>query len=125
LTVKVNEKEAMLSHWNRVIAPSEKVSSLSRRGIVLGAAAALSPGALHAQDISAPAALPPADQAAVDAKYANVIRKYGDRLSEAQRTRVREILVRHQRMLMRVREFSLENGDAPATGFRLYAERQP
>jgi len=60
------------------------------------------------------------DQAAVEAKYANVIRKYGDRLSAAQRTRARETLVSHQRMLMRIRDFALENGDAPATGLRLY-----
>jgi hypothetical protein len=101
------------------------MSTVSRRGLVLGAAAAaFSPSALESQDNSAPAQLPPADQAAVDAKYANVIRKYGDRLSEAQRTRAKEILVRHQRMLMRVRDFSLENGDAPATSLRLYPEQQ-
>ena len=55
----------------------------------------------------------------MDAKYANVVRKYGERLSEEQKTRVRTVLARHQRMLMRVREFPLENGDAPATGLRL------
>ena len=60
------------------------------------------------------------DQSAVDAKYANVIRKYGDRLSPAQRLRAREILVSHQRMLKRIRDFALENSDAPATGLRLY-----
>ena len=101
------------------------MGAISRRGLVLGAAAAISPAVLQAQDRPAPATLPPADQAAVDSKYANVIRKYGDRLSEPQRTRAREILVRHQRMLMRVRDFALENGDAPATGLRLYPERQP
>jgi hypothetical protein len=49
-----------------------------------------------------------------------VIRKYGDRLSPAQKVRAREILVRHQRMLKRIRAFALENSDAPATGLRLY-----
>jgi hypothetical protein len=53
----------------------------------------------------------------VDAKYASVIPS-GDRLSEAQRTRAREILVRHQRMLMQMREFALESNDAPATSLR-------
>ena len=101
------------------------MSIISRRGLVLGtAAAALSPAALESQDNPVPGPLPPADQAAVDAKYANVIRKYRDRLSEAQQTRAKEILVRHQRMLMRVRDFSLENGDAPATSLRLYPEQQ-
>ena len=64
--------------------------------------------------------LPPAVQLAVEAKYANVIRKYGERLSEAQRVRVRETLVRHQQMLERVRTFALKNSDSPAFGFTLY-----
>jgi hypothetical protein len=64
--------------------------------------------------------LPAADQAEVDAKLASVIRKYGDRLSEEQRTRVRGVIARHHRMLMRVRAFPLENSDSTATGLRLY-----
>jgi hypothetical protein len=101
------------------------MSNASRRRFMLGAAAAISAPSLEPQENSAGAGLPAADQAAVDAKYANVIRKYGDRLSEPQRTRAREVLTRHQRMLMRVREFALENGDAPATTLRLYPEKQP
>lgn len=97
---------------------------VSRRQLIAGAAAAL-PAAAAAQQNDAGPTLPPADQAAVDAKYANVIRKYGERLSESQRSRAREILARHQRMLMRVRDFALENGDAPATGFRLQPEERP
>ncbi|HEV8043189.1 MAG TPA: hypothetical protein VGP62_30195 [Bryobacteraceae bacterium] len=68
---------------------------------------------------------PAGDQSAVDAKYANVIRKYGDRLSPAQRVRAREILVSQQRMLKRIRDFKLENSDAPATGLRLYPSDTP
>lgn len=99
------------------------------KGVGLAAAGILSSPALAAQ-----AALPAVDEAAVDAKYANVIRKYGTRLSPAQRRRVRETLIQHQRMLARVREFALENGDAPATRLGLYPgivppaagrERQP
>ena len=95
---------------------------VSRRKRIVGTAEALSG---TAQENYSGTGLPPADQATVDAKYANVIRKYGERLPEAQRTRAREILVRHQRMLMRVREFALENGDAPATGLRLQPEKRP
>ena len=98
---------------------------VSRRKLMAGTAAALTVTAARAQVNSSGTELPPADQAAVDAKYANLIRKYGDRLSAAQRTRAREILVRHQRMLMRVRDFALENGDAPATGLRLQPEKRP
>ena len=98
---------------------------VSRRKLMVGTAAVLTATAAPAQENSSVTGLPPADQAAVDAKYANVIRKYGERLSEAQRTRAREVLVRHQRMLMRVRDFALENGDAPATGLRLQPEKRP
>jgi hypothetical protein len=88
---------------------------VSRRGFGLAVAGALQPARVRAQNQT----LPAADQAEVDAKFANIIRKYGDRLSEEQRTRVRDVLARHQRMLMRVRAFPLENSDSPATGFRL------
>jgi len=98
---------------------------VSRRKVIVGTAAALSATAAPAQQNDSGTGLPPADQAEVDAKYANVIRKYGERLSEAQQTRSREVLVRHQLMLKRVRDFALENGDAPATGLRLQPEKRP
>ena len=98
---------------------------VSRRKLMAGTAAALTAAAAPAQENSSGAGLPPADQAAVDAKYANVIRKYGERLSDDQRARAREVLVRHQQMLMRVRDLALENGDAPATGLRLQPENRP
>ena len=96
---------------------------ISRRGFGRRAAlAALAPAAAtaapQARIVGPP--LPASDQAEVDAKFANVVRQYGDRLDEDQRNRVRTVLARHQRMLMHVREFTLENGDAPATGLRLY-----
>jgi type IV pilus biogenesis protein CpaD/CtpE len=68
----------------------------------------------------AQAPLDSADQAEVDAKFANVVRQYGSRLSDEQKTRVRGVLGRHQRMLARVRSFTIENSDPPATGLRLY-----
>jgi hypothetical protein len=94
--------------------------SFGRRAAWTAAVSALDPTAALPQGRGPQAPLPPGDQAEVDAKFASVIRKYGERLSEEQRTRVRTVLGRHQRMLMRIREFPLENGDAPATGLRLY-----
>src|SRR5215831_12262702 len=86
-----------------------------RRAAWAGLATALSPSELGAQGRgSNQTPLPPQDQAEVDAKFADMVRKYGDRLTEDQKTRARGVLARHQRMLMRVREFPLENGDAPA-----------
>jgi hypothetical protein len=103
-------------------------NAVSRRG--LGRRAAVSAAALALGfSLDTPAApqqnqgqppLSSADQAEVDAKFANVVRKYGDRLSDDQKTRVRGVLGRHQRMLARVRAFPIENSDPPATGLRLY-----
>jgi hypothetical protein len=98
---------------------------VSRRKLMAGTAAVLTATAVPAQQNDSGTGLPPADEAAVDAKYSNMIRKYGERLSESQRSRAREVLVRHQRMLTRVRDFALENGDAPATGLRLQPEKRP
>lgn len=101
---------------------------ISRRGFGRrAAAAALVPAAVTAAAASPQGRgqfppLPPADQSEVDAKFDNVIRQYGNRLTDEQRNRVRTVLARHQRMLMRIREFPLDNGDAPATGLRLYPD---
>lgn len=92
---------------------------LGRRAALSAAAVALGPARLPAQGREG-APLPPADQAEVDAKFQDVIRKYGDHLSDAQKTRVRGVLGNHQRMLTRVRAFPIENSDAPATGLRLF-----
>jgi hypothetical protein len=102
-----------------------KHQPVSRRNFGRRAALAAALGALAAepavpQGRGPQTPLPASDQAEVDAKYSDVIRKYGERLSEDQKTRVRGVIGRHQRMLLRVRQFPLENGDAPATALRLY-----
>jgi hypothetical protein len=98
--------------------------AVSRRGfgkrVVAAAAAGLAPAAIAAQQRQE-SGLAPEDEREVEAKLANVLRKYGARLSDEQKTRVRGILVRHQRMLARVRAFPLENGDCPATTLKLAA----
>jgi hypothetical protein len=103
--------------------PAVSRRNFGRRAALTGVAGALSSPLLDSQ-VGAHA-LPAGDQAAVEAKYANVIRKYGARLSPAERVRARETLVEHQRMLKRIRDFALENSDAPATGLRLYPSDAP
>jgi hypothetical protein len=98
--------------------PAVSRRRFGRRAALVAVAGTFSSSLLDSQE--AAHTLPAADQAAMDAKYANVIRKYGDRLSPVQRVRARETLVSHQQMLKRIRDFALENGDAPATGLRLY-----
>jgi hypothetical protein len=97
---------------------------LSRRdfGLQAALAMALSPSEGSAVEPQ-PQDQPPLDaagQAEVAAKFADVVRQYGSRLSDEQKSRVRGVLAEHQRMLARVRAFTVENSDPPATGLRLY-----
>jgi hypothetical protein len=107
----------------------KKKDTISRRGFgrraaLAAAVGALDPAAALPQGRGGQAPLPPKDQAEVDAKFADVVRKYGDRLNDEQKTRVRTTLGRHQRMLMRVREFPLDNSDAPGTVLHLAKGRE-
>ncbi len=62
----------------------------------------------------------------VDAKLANIIRKYGDRLSEDQRAHLRRILVYNQKMMGSIRAFPLQNGDPPASVLKIsFAQKAP
>src|SRR5690349_12802659 len=63
--------------------------------------------------------LSPADQAEVESRYQNVIRIWGDRLSDEQRERVHRVLVKNARMIQPMRAFQLENGDPPAEALRI------
>jgi hypothetical protein len=51
----------------------------------------------------------------VEAKLANVVRKYGSRLSDEQRGHLRRILSYNEKMLASIRAFPLQNGDPPAS----------
>jgi hypothetical protein len=55
----------------------------------------------------------------VEAKLANIIRKYGERLSEEQRKHLRKILAYNETMLDPIRAFALQNGDPPVTVLKL------
>ena len=55
----------------------------------------------------------------VDAKLANITRKYGERLSEEQRKHLRRILAYDETMLAPIRAFALQNGDPPVTVLKL------
>ncbi len=80
-----------------------------------GAAAA----AQSAQQAQVPGDLSPATIAEIDAKMQNILRRWGDRLSEDQRTRMRSTVTRHVRMLETIRAVPLENGDCPASVLKL------
>jgi hypothetical protein len=63
--------------------------------------------------------LTPEQSRAVEAKLANIIRKYGERLSEEQRKHLRRILAYDETMLAPIRAFALQNGDPPITVLKL------
>ena len=63
--------------------------------------------------------LTPEQSRDVDAKLANITRKYGERLSEEQRKHLRRILAYNETMLAPVRAFALQNGDPPVTVLKL------
>lgn len=76
-----------------------------------------------ASDAAKPeAAQPPklsaASQAEVEARYAELLRKYGSRFSEEQKKDVHKSLISQQQGLDQIRAFPLENWDEPATVFK-------
>jgi hypothetical protein len=63
--------------------------------------------------------LTPEQSRDVEAKLENIIRKYGQRLSEEQRKHLRRILAYNETMLAPIRSFALQNGDPPVTVLKL------
>lgn len=63
--------------------------------------------------------------AEVEARLANIVRKYGSRFTEDQKTHLRGILAQNERMMGPVRAFALQNGDPPASVLRIsFDERE-
>ena len=63
--------------------------------------------------------LSPADAAEVEARYQNLLRVYGSRLSVPQQKIVHRVLVTNEHMLASIRSFLVQNGDASACTLRL------
>ena len=59
--------------------------------------------------------LSPDQSQEVEAKLGNIVRKYGDRLTQEQRQHLRRILNYNEGMLAAVRAFPLQNRDSPAS----------
>jgi hypothetical protein len=108
---------------------------VSRRGFARGvalaaAAAAVLPADLLAQTPSPSAAAPaavPADEtpklstagkAEAEARIQNILRKYGSRLSDAEKADLRKLVLAQQESIDRLRSFPLENWDEPALTLR-------
>jgi len=104
------------------------------RGVALAAAAAaVLPADLLGQAQSstnaAPAAAAPeqptklsaSSQAEAEARVQNVLRKYGSRLSDAEKADLRKLVLSQQESLDKLRAFPLENWDEPALTLRAVA----
>src|SRR5262249_10883239 len=114
---------------------------LDRRQFALGAAAAATAALIHPGETlaqttgtlaeldqksrAAMAKLSPQSRAEVEAKVANIFRKYGERLSEEQKADIRRIMAETQEGLDKMRAFAVENGDQPADVFRAYRRETP
>jgi hypothetical protein len=60
----------------------------------------------------------------IEARYQQVIRRYGNRLSEEQRKRVRKILAYNEKLLAPIRNFPLDNGQPAATVLKFYEDAE-
>jgi len=69
--------------------------------------------------------LTPSQEREVEARLANIVRKYGDRLSEDQRQHLRRILAYNEKLLASIRKFPLQNGDPPASILKLATGPEP
>jgi hypothetical protein len=83
----------------------------------------ISPTISAGEQETAASKLTPEQSRDVEAKLANIIRKYGERLSEEQRKHLRKILAYNETMLVPIRTFTLQNGDAPVTVLKLSSGR--
>ena len=116
---------------------NEKTSApgISRRDFARRAAIAAATAACLPAELLAASPLPdppplqqheeklsPESQAEVDAKIEAIFRKYGDRLSEAQKADIRRLLTEGQKPLELMRKFPLENADQPGNVLKLYPD---
>jgi len=104
---------------------SQSKTGISRRRFGKRAAllTGLMPAAAQAQRQPGPP-LPAPEKGEVEARYQEAMRRYGSRLSDAQKQRIHGVLTANERMLSHIREFPLDNGDTPATVLKL-AEGAP
>ena len=104
----------------------------AQRAAMLSATASLLPAeVLQARvQAAAPAQTPQttpklseAGQAEADSRYQQILSLYSDRLDDAQKANIKRMCAELQPSLERVRNFKLENGDAPALYLKPLYER--
>jgi hypothetical protein len=71
-----------------------------------------------------PEGLSVADWNEVHARYSNLLRLYGERLSPDEKRHTARVLTTNQRMLASIRSFIVQNGDTSACTLRVYDPKQ-
>jgi len=82
------------------------------------------PGAAPAPAPQQPA-LTPQEEAEAAARTSEILRKYGSRMSDAEKADVRRQVRESQKSLSELRAFPLTNADAPATVLRICRRENP
>jgi hypothetical protein len=84
------------------------------------------PGKTSPHDRAQPSTpkLSPEGQAEADARYQQVLKLYGNRLSDEQKTQIKQLCVELQPALDRIRAYKLDNGEAPALYLKPLYERE-
>jgi hypothetical protein len=111
---------------NQSLSPSRR---LFGKNVLATAAATVLPTAAVAKTSAVPASvqhlgLKPEGLSATDwdevyAKYLNLLRVYGERLSVEDKHRLIRVLTTNQQMLVSIRSFEVQNGDPSACTLRL------
>lgn len=106
----------------------------ARRAALLSASASMVPAAsVFAEPLQTPAAQQPAEtdpnlspesRVEAEARYQQILSRYGSRLSAEEKVSLREMNLVTQTSLDKVRAYSLENGDAPALYLKPLVERE-
>lgn len=116
-----------------------KHSAITRRDFARRAALAAATAACLPNELLSTASLPanaaapqqadeklsPESQAEVDSKIQSIFRKYGGRLSDAQKTDIRRLITEAQKPLELMRKFPLDNADQPGDVLKLYPDFRP
>jgi len=58
----------------------------------------------------------------VESRFQRILQKYGDRLSNEQKTRLRKIIAYNEKMMEPIRNFPLENGQPTASVLKFYPD---
>jgi hypothetical protein len=117
---------------------SSKVSrrAFARKAALTAATAAVLPGGVLSSSLEpggslAPIAslaqpqegrLAPESQAEADTTFQAILRRYGNRLSEEQKTDLRRLVNEGQKPLETMRAFPLDNADQPGNVLKLYPD---